>query len=258
METNHKIYVKNNIILYQSKMGVDYYSLNSDLLSILKDKVHYDYDNRNRRTRFVVDHNESTGHIRAHDLAIACYMGRANKGTFKQDLEEFARYKRENGLEVDHLDGHGENNTMFNLSLMEKTSNRRKRDIVQRVKLPNAVNAAYISGTYRVELYTRLNPRGVSAHLRFICDDADDLLKRLRWMTDSSFEWAPPIKDENGKWIVNNNPAMSDDVRRSISYQTLLASLPEDMFMISKEYPCAPNDVSFVYADDEAEDFPEA
>ena len=258
MVPNHKIYVRNNLILYQSKMGVDYYSFNSDLLSILKDKVYYGNDRRTNRTRFTIVDNGSTRHIRAHDLALGCYMGLINKDTFMKDLEEFTRYKCEKGVEVDHLDGHGENNTMLNLSLMEKTVNRRKRDIVQRVKFPNALNAVYIGSTYRIELFTCLDSRGVSASLRFICDDADEFLERLTWITGSSFEWAPPIKDGSGRWVPNDNPALSDDVRRSISYQEFLSALPEDMFMRSKDYPHSPSVLSFVLANDEAEDFSKA
>lgn len=218
---------------------MDWYSYDEELLAVLTDKVCTDIDRHTGRTRFAVWNGENCEHVRAHDLALGCYMGRIKADSFLQDWREFVRWKHENGLTVDHIDGNGNNLTRWNLSLMTKGTNRRKYDTVRRIRLPNAVNAAFVDGRYRVEFLSCLdgkNTDGPLASLRFICDSAEDFTERLRWLTECRFTWTVPIK-EGGKWVQSDGEYLYRDADFSIWKQESLAMMDESAFCGSGELP---------------------
>lgn len=217
---------------------VDWYSYNDELLKILSNHVYLDIDRHTGRTRFVVTVSGKTKHIRAHDLALGCYLGRIHAESFLSEWEEFVRYKHENNLTVDHIDGNGNNLTQLNLSLMERAANCRKYNTIQRIRLPNALSAAYVNGKYRVEFLAYpdmgdVEKDGIS--VRFLCDSAENFVHRLLWLTECRFEWATPIK-ERGKWIPTEGGYLYGDTYKSIQKQETLAMMDELEFVRSKDF----------------------
>lgn len=64
-------------------------------------------------------------------------------------------YLSENELVVDHLNDNQHINTEYNLSVMAKTDNNRKRDIISKIQYTSACIVAYVQGKYRVRLFLR-------------------------------------------------------------------------------------------------------
>lgn len=218
---------------------MDWYSYDEELLAVLTDKVSTDYERRTGRTRFEVRNSGTVEHIRAHDLALGCYMGRIKAASFLSDWKSFVDWKRGVGLTVDHIDGNGNNLTRWNLSLMARRTNVRKYDTVRRIRLPNAINAAFVGGRYRVEFLSCLNGKntdGPLAALRFICDSAEDFTERLRWLTECRFTWTVPIK-EDGKWVQSDGEYLYRDTDFSIWKQESLAMMDESDFVPSGDLP---------------------
>lgn len=209
---------------------VDWYSYQDDLSAILQ-RVYTDADRRTERTRFIYPEGRDKRHIRSHDLALGCYMGRIHADSFLTDWKEFVRWKHKNGLEVDHIDGHGENNTRWNLSFMDVGTNRRKRDIISRVKLPNALNAAFTDGQYRVKFSTYGKNDETERAAYFLCNDAEEFVRRLRWIVDNQFRGVPPVKDTSGRWLYGDGESVYSDIYRSIWTQETLGEMEKDEFL---------------------------
>ncbi len=220
----------------KSTNKIDFYTYNEDLLQILTGRICPDYDRRTGRTRFKTCHDGKNLHIRAHDLALGCYMGCIHAETFLQDWSEFVQYKREKCITIDHIDGQGENLTAYNLSLMDAFINRKKGSIVQKIKLPNALSAAYVGeGRYRAELITYSNADGTGApvgSVRFLCDSPDDFAAAILRITESAPPWVVPIK-RDGRWLPTEGGYLYADTARSIERQAMLAGLGESEFVRS-------------------------
>lgn len=209
---------------------VDWYSYHDDLLAVLQ-KVYTDADKRTGRTRFTYAEGRAKHHIRCHDLALGVYTGRIHADSFLTDWKEFVRWKNENNLNIDHIDGHGENNTRWNLSLMDARTNRIKHDIISRVRLPNALNAVYVNGQYRVKFSTYEKSDGTERAAYFLCNDAEEFVKRLRWIINNQFRGVPPIKDKAGRWLQADGEWVYGDICYSVYTQETLGGMDKDDFL---------------------------
>ena len=161
-------------------------------------------------------------------------MGRIHAETFLQDWSEFVQYKREKFITIDHIDGHGDNLTTYNLSLMDASTNRKKGSIVQRIKLPNALSAAYAVGGYRAELITYSNADGTGApvgSVRFLCEGAEEFADCLLKITEFQPSWAAPMKKASGRWIKAESGYLYEDTARSIERQAYLSRLDDSEFI---------------------------
>ncbi len=254
-----KIEVKDGKIIYTLMLdGVqDYLTYNPTLFEILcLDRLRPYRDEG--RLRLKVRRGGSDQNMYLYDLAIACYMGRVKVDTFLEDMQGYFEYKERQGLSVDHLDNHIRNNTMLNLSLMERGKNAQKSDITARVERPSALVVCYVDGHYRVHyeshnidcglmvgVLNRLldgrnkpmiigNPQ-FSTIQHLICDDAETLLKCLNSIVDRRITFmgvdiALPMRRARGKWQSNGSGNYTDDVLVSIEAQEIIAANPIEVF----------------------------
>ena len=261
IESNTRIIQKkNDIIIYTLKHdGVkDYLSFNEELFEILQlDKLKPFRDDG--RLRFKVWKDGADVNFYLYDLAYACYAGIIKKDTYLEDLQRYFSNKSAECLSVDHADNNIHNNTMYNLSLMGRQLNMRKGALVAKVKEPIYLNSAYCNGKYRIQMifamdkqhtkdfmFKHLFDKGIYinsdtqdkdriqpmvAGVHFICENAESYVTCLKWLTEQTFEWAKPLKDEKG-WIKNNNDCWCLDIHNSIQAQKVLSRMLEEHFQV--------------------------
>ena len=228
-------------IIYRLKIdGIDdYATYNDTLYKILKLNRVIPFRN-NGRLQFDVWKNNSRVKFYMHDLAFACYRGLINVDSFIEDIQRYYDYKAKYNLSIDHADNNPHNNTLYNLSFMERGLNTAKGSIVAKVKEPVYLNSAYCNGKYRIQMLfvgeavdsfsdKFLNYTGGRLGMHFICDTPDNYVKCLKWLTETKFEWAEPLKDSKG-WIRNNNECWCLNIDNSTHAQKMLSLLPESLF----------------------------
>lgn len=155
-------YIQCKYISNFSELGTDYFSYNEELFKILR-SVHVGltsgYANSpgsaRGRFRFYDSSAKKQVTIYASHLAYGCYHGLIKYNSLAADAARFKHYLSENELVVDHLNDNQHINTEYNLSVMVKTDNNRKRDIISKIQYPSACIVAYVQGKYRVRLFLR-------------------------------------------------------------------------------------------------------
>lgn len=234
-------------IVYKLKIdGVDdYATYNDTLYEILKlDRV-IPFRN-NGRLQFDVWENGLRVKFYMHDLAFACYLGVISLDSFLEDLQIYYDNKSKNNLSIDHADNNQHNNTIYNLSPMDRVLNTVKGSIITRVKEPMYLNSAYCNGKYRVQMlfedtqnkiseilnrYTNMfcNFSGGVTAIHFVCDTPEQYVDCLKWLTNTKFEWAEPLKDK-GHWIKSDNSCWCLNIQNSLHAQKVLSLLPDSLF----------------------------
>lgn len=245
------IEVMDNNIIYTLKLdGVkDYLTLNGELLAIFKLNALKPFRDGGR-LRFKVRKDGADVNFYLYDLAYACYEGIIKTESFLDDLQRYFEYKSSNSLSIDHADNNIHNNTMFNLSVMERRLNIIKGAVVSKVKEPVYLNSAYFDGKYRIQMLFHIDSDTVNAtvvsHMKelgffkahcsdglaaihFICDEAESYVNCLGWLTEQRYEWAKPLK-ENGKWVKNDGDCWCLNIHHSMRAQNHLSKMSEDIF----------------------------
>jgi len=246
-----KIEVIDNKIIYTLKCdsSKDYMSYDETLYKILcMDRLKPFRDEG--RLRIKVRTNGIDQNFYLYDLAIACYEGKINADNFLHDMQEFLCYKNRYDLTTDHIDGHTNNNTRLNLSLMPNINNLTKSGMVARVQAPALLVCCYSDGVYRVhyerrgimsktllgDINFKLNQRNSPLILgqpemticqNYICNDADSFVACLQSIVESSISHiglivAPPLRVK-GKWAAAKKKSYLDDVSIAITLQEELA-----------------------------------
>lgn len=234
-------------IIYQLKIdGVsDYLTYNETLYKILKlNKLRPFRDNG--RLRFNVWENSSQIKFYLYDLAYACYKGLISFENFIKDIQAYYDNKAKHYLSIDHADNNPHNNTIYNLSTMERTLNTAKGSIVARIKEPIYLNSAYCDGKYRIQMLFEdkqnkmgkivnrftdkfTNFVGGQIAIHFVCDTPEKYVECLKWLINTNFEWAEPLKIA-GHWAKNNNNCWCLDINNSLHAQKHLSLLPDSLF----------------------------
>lgn len=84
---------------------------------------------------------------------------------------------KKNGLTIDHLDGIQENGMFWNLSLMTRSQNSTKNDMLGRVRYPFFLFSVYCESKYRIYCgRIRDLIAGVLDYSLWICETPDDLI----------------------------------------------------------------------------------
>lgn len=212
--SNDKIiytYKNDNISEYLTYNDTLYHVLMHDCLKL----------NRGTKERLALsvwkDDDHENQRFKIYDLALACYMGWVGVDTYLEDMRRFMLYKRENRFDIDHADSNVHNNTMHNLSLMDETLNKQKCEITTWFKPPFALNSAYRNGEYRVQFEAIVNQydaaiflakfgikantlTDIGAIMRFICKDAHEYVRCLKWLFDCSYEFMSDVGTPRQQW----------------------------------------------------------
>lgn len=246
------IEVHNNKIIYTLKLdGVkDYLTYNETLLTILKMDRLRPFRN-NGRLSFNIRENGADTNMYLYDIAFACYSGQVESSSFICDMQRYYEQKAFRNLSIDHADNNLLNNTVYNLSLMDKALNSAKGAIVAKVKMPAYLNTAFYNNRYRLQILWAVSADEIKnsigklfnknitdtaglCAMHFICDDTDSFVECLRFVTSLKSEWALPLK--NGKnWIKNNNPCWCENINNSMHAQEVLSKMNESDFQIFKK-----------------------
>ena len=221
------------IICY--KLTIDgskhYMSYNPVLLEILKKDELIPFNNE-KRLRFNISKNKKITRVYLYDLAFATYHGWiTDANQYLEQHRAYSKHKKLHGLTVDHADGQLGNNTAWNLSLMTRSENGSKNNIVSRVRGSFSVNSVYTGDGYRVRmsylttdkntLQYRAKCNGLILNglddtenvvtcLRFLCKDAMDYVDCLHWLTKLYPEWAKPMRSK-WRWLNQNAPCRSEN-----------------------------------------------
>lgn len=258
-----KIEVVDNKIIYTLKCdgSKDYMSYDETLYKILcMDRLKPFHDEG--RLRIKVRNNGVDQNFYLYDLAIACYEGKICADNFLNDMQEFLCYKSRYDLTTDHIDGHTNNNTRLNLSLMPNIANLTKSGLVARVQAPALLVCCYADGVYRVHYERRriksktllgdlnfmLNQQNLpmlpglpemTISRNYICNDADGFVSCLQSIVESGISHnglivAPPLRVK-GKWVAAKKKSYLDDVSTAITAQEKLALQAKTQFQIWKK-----------------------
>lgn len=252
-----KVEVTDNKIVYTLKCdgAKDYMTYNETLYEILCMNSLKPFRDEGR-LRIKARHNGVDQNFYLYDLAIACYSGQMHTESFLHDMQEFLNYKNRYDLVTDHIDGHTNNNTRFNLSLMTNTQNLNKGAIVARVPKPSLLGACYVDGVYRVHYERRgIEPDSIlklingaigGEHVltaggstmtmarNHFCDNAESFLSCLRNLVGGEVRYqeevlAPRLRTDKG-WTEPKGESYLADVLKAIQFQEQLASRPQEEF----------------------------
>lgn len=244
------IYKKDNKIYYRFKLDgcTEVMTYNDDLYDILQNDCLSPFRD-NGRLRFSYQKGGVRFNIYLYDLAIGCYQGMIKADTYIQDIQEY--YNQKYGLSVDHADCNIHNNTLYNLSLMDISTNSCKGSITSRVKLPNSLVVAYVNNDYRVayknsvtapdklismlhDIFPTLKSvqhTEITAQRFYICVTPDDLVDCLRTITLQNIEGCERVRTEDGKtWLNQNSHVYSNDLKSAVAAQEMIATMPVERF----------------------------
>lgn len=242
------------ITLTMNRTGtVDYFTRNQTFLDILKHykpSLEIDKQQRIRAVFYTPDEDRHDKKYFIYDIALACYTDNVHVDTFLDDMSNFIKWKNENKYTVDHADGNHRNNTVLNLSLMTRSQNSAKSDLVARFVDPYAILTAYCDGEYRIELRTRVTTKQIidipgfgqfithpvgDARMQLACKDADDYIDRLRWLYDTHFSWCNPENTPQTNQQQNSSlNYWAGDIENSLMSQKMLSQMKPTIFNIYK------------------------
>lgn len=234
----------------------DYLTYNEMLYSVLQqDRIKPFRDEGRLRLQVLQDGVNKDMYL--YDLAVACYMGFVQSPeSFVYDVSRFRRYKRAKGLTIDHADGHLQNNTCLNLSLMSSQDNRTKASLASRIEVPALLISCYDDGQYRIHFEQREldvgrligkvntelaqhntlvtgNPAGIMA-IDVICNSPNQYVRCLKMLVGSSVSFegktiASALKNHN-KWQRSGRGSYLYNVEISVKLQEMLAARPINEF----------------------------
>lgn len=184
-------------------------------------------------------------------MAYACYSGKAHADTLLEDMKSFRDWKDTLALTIDHADNNKHNNTELNLSLMVRSLNSSKEEVVARFVSPFCLNSAYCNGEYRVQLGYDIAPEdkghgnvlaSVNARLlehpcrnrvtsnehldgtfRFICANEEDYVACLRWLYDIHVSWCDPEHTPRENRANKDAVYWASEFKNSVFAQTFLS-----------------------------------
>lgn len=230
---------KDKVADYATYNETLYRILNKDCLKPFRDEG---------RLRFYVWRNGRNEGFYLYDLAIACYEGRIHEDTFLDDMQKYYDYKSSNNLSVDHADNNVHNNTILNLSLMDRLTNTAKAAITAGFKPPYYLNTAYCGGKYRIMFVCTIQPDMVAelfgkfdrqirtnytseARMCFTCNNAEDFVDCLHHIAEQSYEWCLPGETpKTHRRKSKHIDYWADNVPQSIKAQKILSALAEGYF----------------------------
>ena len=220
------------VFIYKPRMITSYLTGHDLLFNILEQRNVSPFLD-DGRIRFQLQDGGRHDTYRIHDIAYCCYHGIITSiDTWESELQAFLDWKKSNNLHIDHLDNNPHNNTIYNLSLMERSLNDRKESIVARFKYPVLLNTAYVDDKYRVQCkwYTvHSNVGDGCATLNLICKDAKDLVDCLKSLATVTPEWHEALKTKT-KWKFKEGFSLADNIQYSVALQKKLANIPEELF----------------------------
>ena len=115
------------IYVYKTGGVSDYLTYNELLRTILDQRGVSPFLDEGR-IRLQVQSNKRHDKFHIHTLAYACYYGWIKSlETWERDLQSFHDYRNTHNLQIDHADNNPHNNTIYNLSLMDGTLNKKER-----------------------------------------------------------------------------------------------------------------------------------
>lgn len=243
------------ITLTMKKTGtVDYFTKNQTFLDILKQykpSLEIDKQQRIRAVFYLPNEERHDQKYFIYDIAFACYSGKVHAESFLDDMRDFIKWKNENRYTVDHADSNHRNNTIFNLSMMERKLNSSKNNLITKFVDPFSIITLYCNGEYRIELHTRVNikliekltihipnfgelaPRAFGESvMRLICKDANCYVACLRWLYDTHIQWCDSENTPRMNQQQNRHLYWAGNIKNSLMAQKTLAQKDVSMFDI--------------------------
>lgn len=244
------IWLRDNKIFYKLKLDgyVDVMTYNEDLYNILQLDCMCPFRDCGR-LRFNHSKGGTQFNVYLYDLCIGCYQGKIKAESYVLDIQNY--YNDKYGLTVDHADCNIHNNTVYNLSLMERIANSCKGSITSRVKLPDGLIVAYVDRKYRVayknsvvipdRLIALLHQSfpglrgaqhtGITAFRYFLCDTPDDLVDCLRTITTQNIEGCERVRSEDGRaWLNQESEVYSKNIKAAVAAQEMIAAMSVENF----------------------------
>ena len=84
------------------------------------------------------------------DLAYLAYYDNLTMDNYIEKLAELKRYKKDNGLNIEHLDGNFHNHLKYNITLVAEEMNSKKQDMISYIKEPYFFTAVVSGGKYKI------------------------------------------------------------------------------------------------------------
>lgn len=84
------------------------------------------------------------------DLAYLAYYDNLTMDNYIEKLAELKRYKKDNGLNIEHLDGNFHNHLKYNITLVAEEMNSKKQDMISYIKEPYFFTAVISGGKYKI------------------------------------------------------------------------------------------------------------
>ena len=237
-------------IIYTLKLdnSKHYFSYNAVLLGILKKNELSPFRN-GARLRFRIAKNGDEVKIYGYDLGFAVYHGWiTDADRYLTQYRAYAEDKQFFDKTIDHADGHVQNNTVWNLSVMTRGENTRKGTIISKVKEPFSLNSVYTGDGYRVRLhygeiredalkYHAFRDKRVildgnlnaEAYLRFWCESAEEYVACLRWLTELKPEWSEPMRIKK-KWLNQGGACRVGNIRVSMDDQREILNEKSELY----------------------------
>lgn len=240
-------------IIYTLKLDRSkyYFSYNPVLLEILKKDELSPFRN-GARLRFRIAKKGDEIKLYSYDLAYCCYHGWiTDADQYLTQYRAYAEDKQYYNKTIDHADGHTQNNTVWNLSMMTQGENARKGTIISKVKEPFSLNSAYMGDGYRVRMYyEKINETmtdklkylasrdkkvilngdlNAYAYFRFWCESAEEYVDCLRWLTEMKPEWSEPMKIKK-KWLNQDGACRVGNIRVSMDDQREILNEKSELY----------------------------
>lgn len=242
-------------IALKNGAGIDYYTYNEEFIRILEE-WHISPFRNNGRLQCDCWKNKYSEAIRfyLYDLAYACYTGMLHADSFVADLQHYYDWKSSRGLTIDHADNNVHNNTVLNLSPMQRGTNTAKSEISARFVPPYYLNSVFYNGEYRVQiaydvaseyLTNMLSNIGldcvsvgnnIKAAMHFLCSDAESYVACLQGLWNSRYDWCNP--ESTPREYAKRNNLMeywAGNVGHSLQAQKVLSLMERGQFQQYKK-----------------------
>ena len=172
------------------------------------------------------------GHTFLSALCWACYHGKITSiETWQKELKKVVKRQRNFRRQIDHADCNQLNCTVYNLSEMGRTTNRRKHAITAAIKEPAILYSGQYGNEYRISALwpnvKRIDGKvGVCINLK--CRTAQDYVDCLADIRDIGAGYGRPLYCPDKEfWKANNNSLTKLDVAESIRGQEVLATITD-------------------------------